>query len=45
MAKRMRRFGNRTLHSGQPHFLCLATPGAGKTIMAAELAATLFDKG
>lgn len=27
------------------HFLCLATPGAGKTIMAAELAARLFDAG
>lgn len=27
------------------HFLCLATPGAGKTTMAAEVAAKLFDKG
>lgn len=27
------------------HFLCQATPGAGKTIMAASLAKTLFDKG
>ena len=26
------------------HFLCLATPGAGKTTMAAEVAAKLFDK-
>lgn len=26
------------------HFLCQATPGAGKTIMAASLAKTLFDK-
>jgi len=26
------------------HFLCLATPGAGKTVMAAEVAARLFDK-
>ena len=25
------------------HFLCLATPGAGKTIMAAELAASLHE--
>lgn len=25
------------------HFLCLATPGAGKTVMAAELAATLHE--
>ncbi|TMN71290.1 diguanylate cyclase [Pseudoalteromonas sp. S1727] len=27
------------------HFLCQATPGAGKTIMAASLAKALFDKG
>ncbi len=27
------------------HFLCLATPGAGKTVMAAEVAAQLLDKG
>ena len=26
------------------HFLCQATPGSGKTIMAASLAKTLFDK-
>jgi superfamily II DNA or RNA helicase len=26
------------------HFLCLATPGAGKTIMAAEVAALLFEQ-
>jgi superfamily II DNA or RNA helicase len=26
------------------HFLCLATPGAGKTVMAAEVTARLFDK-
>ncbi|WP_281544940.1 DEAD/DEAH box helicase family protein [Grimontia sp. SpTr1] len=30
--------------TGQRHFLCLATPGAGKTIMAAEVAANLFDR-
>jgi len=24
------------------HFLCLATPGAGKTVLAAEVAAYLF---
>jgi superfamily II DNA or RNA helicase len=30
---------------GQQHFLCLATPGAGKTRMAAEVAARLFQKG
>lgn len=27
------------------HFLCLATPGAGKTTMAAEVAAKLFKQG
>lgn len=27
------------------HFLCQATPGAGKTIMAASLVKALFDKG
>ncbi len=27
------------------HFLCLATPGSGKTLMAAELAACLYDQG
>lgn len=26
------------------HFLCLATPGAGKTVMAAEVTARLFDE-
>ncbi|WP_075478471.1 DEAD/DEAH box helicase [Moritella viscosa] len=31
--------------SGQSHFLCLATPGAGKTIMAAEVAVTLKEQG
>jgi superfamily II DNA or RNA helicase len=30
--------------SGQHHFLCQATPGAGKTIMAAELAHRLLDR-
>jgi superfamily II DNA or RNA helicase len=29
----------------QSHFMCLATPGAGKTIMAAELAARLIAMG
>lgn len=29
----------------QPHFLCQATPGAGKTVMAAEVAKRLFDEG
>lgn len=27
----------------QEHFLCLATPGAGKTVMASSLASNLFD--
>ncbi len=27
------------------HFLCLATPGAGKTVMAATLAQTLLQLG
>jgi len=31
--------------SGQSHFLCLATPGAGKTIMAAEVATALKEQG
>lgn len=31
-------------HANQIHFLCLATPGAGKTIMAAEVAAELFKQ-
>jgi superfamily II DNA or RNA helicase len=30
--------------SGKRHFLCLATPGAGKTVMAAEVAARLFEQ-
>ncbi|SGY93136.1 Type III restriction enzyme, res subunit [Moritella viscosa] len=30
--------------AGQSHFLCLATPGAGKTIMAAEVAAELKEQ-
>ena len=28
----------------QTHFLCLATPGAGKTVMASELTARLFEQ-
>ncbi|WP_374417824.1 DEAD/DEAH box helicase family protein, partial [Stutzerimonas kunmingensis] len=28
-----------------PHFFCQATPGAGKTRMAAELARNLLDQG
>ncbi|WP_407334287.1 DEAD/DEAH box helicase [Enterovibrio sp. 27052020O] len=30
--------------SGHRHFLCLATPGAGKTVMAAEVAARLLHQ-
>jgi len=29
--------------STTPHFLCQATPGAGKTRLAAELACCLFE--
>lgn len=32
----------RHFHGAHRHFLCLATPGAGKSIMAAEVAAKLF---
>ncbi|MCL1056481.1 DEAD/DEAH box helicase family protein [Shewanella gelidimarina] len=31
-------------NANQRHFLCLATPGAGKTIMGAEVAAELFEQ-
>ncbi|MEZ8822866.1 DEAD/DEAH box helicase [Vibrio amylolyticus] len=31
--------------NGGRNFFCQATPGAGKTVMAAELAKRLFDKG
>ncbi len=31
--------------SKSKHFLCLATPGAGKTVMAAEVASELYEKG
>lgn len=34
-----------TYATNQAHFLCLATPGAGKTVMASELAAQMFGKG
>lgn len=30
--------------NGNSHFLCLATPGAGKTLMAAELTRLLFEQ-
>nr|WP_231765347.1 DEAD/DEAH box helicase family protein [Enterobacter cloacae complex sp. ECL68] len=29
--------------SGSPHFLCLASPGAGKTVMAAEVAKGMLE--
>lgn len=32
-------------YSSQTHFLCQATPGAGKSMMAAELAARLYQAG
>ncbi|WP_018275099.1 DEAD/DEAH box helicase family protein [Teredinibacter turnerae] len=32
-------------NSGQAHFLCLATPGAGKTYMASTVAKRLLDSG
>lgn len=31
--------------NGQNHFLCLATPGAGKTYMASTVAKTLLENG
>lgn len=31
--------------TNQRHFLCLATPGAGKTVMASEVTAKLFEQG
>jgi len=31
--------------ANQRHFLCLATPGAGKTVMASEVTAKLFEQG
>lgn len=33
----------RHFHCAHRHFLCLATPGAGKSIMAAEVTAKLFE--
>lgn len=33
------------VYQSQSHFMCLATPGAGKTVMAAELAAKLIQMG
>ena len=33
------------VYQSQSHFMCLATPGAGKTVMAAELAAKLIEMG
>ncbi|RTR25628.1 DEAD/DEAH box helicase [Shewanella atlantica] len=34
-----------SLYQSQSHFMCLATPGAGKTVMAAELSARLIEMG
>ncbi|WP_432224892.1 DEAD/DEAH box helicase [Enterobacter wuhouensis] len=31
--------------TGSPHFLCLASPGAGKTVMAAEVARRMMELG
>lgn len=31
--------------SGSPHFLCMASPGAGKTVMAAEIAKRMLARG
>lgn len=39
------RLALRTYAANQAHFLCLATPGAGKTVMSSELAAQLFEAG
>ncbi len=36
---------NKFASNRQPHFFCQATPGAGKTVMAAEVAKRLFEKG
>ena len=33
------------LYQSQSHFMCLATPGAGKTVMSAELSARLIEMG
>ena len=36
---------NKFLSDRRPHFFCQATPGAGKTVMAAEVAKRLFEEG
>ncbi|EGQ7693897.1 DEAD/DEAH box helicase family protein [Vibrio vulnificus] len=36
---------NKFASNRRPHFFCQATPGAGKTVMAAEVARRLFEKG
>ncbi|SUB66876.1 DEAD/DEAH box helicase [Photobacterium damselae] len=36
---------NKFLSNRRPHFFCQATPGAGKTVMAAEVAKRLFQEG
>ncbi|NAW84033.1 DEAD/DEAH box helicase family protein [Vibrio sp. V43_P6S15P86] len=36
---------NKFSSNRRPHFFCQATPGAGKTVMAAEVAMRLFEEG
>ncbi|WP_318513806.1 DEAD/DEAH box helicase [Photobacterium leiognathi] len=36
---------NKFVLNRRPHFFCQATPGAGKTVMAAEVAKRLFQEG
>lgn len=36
---------NKFSSNRRPHFFCQATPGAGKTVMAAEVAKRLFQEG
>ncbi|GAB7229168.1 DEAD/DEAH box helicase family protein [Vibrio rotiferianus] len=36
---------NKFASNRRPHFFCQATPGAGKTVMAAEVARRLFEEG
>lgn len=36
---------NKFAYNRRPHFFCQATPGAGKTVMAAEVARRLLEEG
>ena len=36
---------NKFVSNRRPHFFCQATPGAGKTVMASEVAKRLFEEG